>query len=779
MSPTDCPAAEDLGAFLVGKLAVGRYDDVAAHLDTCSRCQTRLGELREARVRFQAALPFTEPADPFASEAGCASAQASVERLLHGILDVPSARATVPPVQIDPIQLGPYRILKKLGQGGMGAVYQALHTRLKRAVAIKVLATHRLGDPTALARFQREIEAVGRLDHPHLVAAHDANEDQGIHYLVTEYIEGLDLAQLVQRCGPLPVPEACALICQAAVGLHYAHGQGLIHRDIKPSNLMLTLEHATLTATPTASSQTANTPTALVKILDLGLALLHEDSTDAPELTSVERVMGTLDYMAPEQATDSHHVDVRADVYALGATLFKLLTGQAPLASRGHDTQWKKLLALAGAEVPPIKTVRDDLPSGLAAVVDRMLARDRERRYATALQVAEALRPFTRGADLTALFKEARARESSTAVERVRPSQPGNQAKKLPRFARWEVVLGGLLLLALLAAVILRQPRRFTEPDGKPAAVWRGWPADAPAPACARFTAAEAQQVQAAWAKYLGVPVAWENAIGMQFRLIPPGEFVMGSSAEEIDDTLRQVDQNLPRWLAATRSEAPQHRVVLTTPFYLGSHEVTQQQYATVLETRPSYFAATGPGKDVLPAGGTDWFPVDTVNWLDAHQFCARLSAREGDRPGQESYRLPTEAEWEFACRAGTTTRFWNGDRDEDLMQTGWFGRNAGYRTHAVGELQPNPFGLYDMHGNVWEWTQDAWEPTFYQQAGTGLAVDPWNQAANANGRVIRGGDWNFVAAVCRSGHRHIDPPTSRNRYLGFRVVLPVVIGKR
>lgn len=776
---TGCPAADDLGGFLLGKLPMERYEEVGAHLESCPECQARLGQLREASLRFQSRIPDTAACDPFQSEAGCDIALASVGQLLRGLVEAsnPTATTAATPAAKDPVQLGPYRILKKLGQGGMGAVYQALHTRLKRLVAIKVLATHRLGDPSALARFQREMEAVGRLQHPHIVAALDANEDQGTHYLVTEYIEGLDLAQLVERCGPLPVPEACALICQAAVGLHYAHGQGLVHRDIKPSNLMLTLDHRTLTASAGTASEVVGAPTALVKILDLGLALLHEDSPGSPELTSEERVMGTLDYMAPEQASDSHHVDIRADIYALGASLFKLLTGQAPMASGGHDTQWKKLLALAGAEAPPIRKVRGDLPAALGTIVGRMLARERGQRPATAQQVADALWPFARGADLTALLQRAQMQESATSMEQGRAGIVERGPVARTRDRKRDLLLGGMLLVAVLvvlAGVILTRGHRAVESSTQQP-MWGGWPGDAPPPACIPFSAAAARQAQEAWARHLDLPVIWKNSIGMQFCLIPPGEFVMGSSAAEIDATMRHIEAANTRWLAAIRSEAPQHRVVLTKPYYLGSHEVTQQQYAAVMARRPSYFAAAGPGSEFVGAIGTENHPVETVNWDDAIQFCARLSVIEEDkRLGRDSYRLPTEAEWEFACRAGTSSWFWNGDQEEDLMRTGWFGRNAGYRTHAVGELLANPFGMFDMHGNVWEWTQDAWDANFYGESAAGIAVDPLNRSAGPIQRVIRGGDWNFVAAVCRSGHRHVDPPSSRNRFLGFRVALPV-----
>ena len=179
--------------------------------------------------------------------------------------------------------MGDYELLKKLGQGGMGTVYQAQHVRLKRVVALKVLPANRLGNPAAITRFEREVEAVGRLDHPHIVRALDAREVDGIRFLVMEHVDGLDLAEVVARCGPLSVADACEAARQAALGLECSEEHGLVHRDIKPSNLMLSAEGH-------------------IKILDLGLAQFQEVAALESGVTGIGQVMGTPDYMSPEQA---------------------------------------------------------------------------------------------------------------------------------------------------------------------------------------------------------------------------------------------------------------------------------------------------------------------------------------------------------------------------------------------------------------------------------------------------------------------------------------------
>ena len=196
-------------------------------------------------------------------------------------------------------ELSGYQLTEKLGQGGMGAVYKAVHTKLDKTVAVKILPADRLQDDEAVARFEREMKAVGKLDDPHIVRATDAGEADGTHFLVMEYVEGEDLGEILERYGPLGLPEACEVIRQAASGLQHAHEHGLVHRDIKPSNLMLTAKGD-------------------VKLLDLGLALLDAEEDAPRELTHTGNIMGTVDYISPEQIRDTHNVDIRTDLYSLG-----------------------------------------------------------------------------------------------------------------------------------------------------------------------------------------------------------------------------------------------------------------------------------------------------------------------------------------------------------------------------------------------------------------------------------------------------------------------------
>lgn len=261
----------------------------------------------------------------------------------------------------------------------MGTVYRAWHTRLKRDVALKTLQPERMNNLALIARFQREMEAVGKLDHPNLVRATDAGEERGVHFLVMEYVEGLDAARLVGKCGPLPLADACEIVRQAAVGLEHAHAHGLVHRDIKPSNLIVTLAGQ-------------------VKVLDLGLALLHGYPDAGAELTDSNQWMGTADFMAPEQGLDAHRVDIRADVYSLGCTLYKLLAGQAPFGGPQFSTPYKKMQAHSHEPVPPLVQYRSEVPIALLDIMDRMLAKSPADRFPQASTRSKA-RARARAAD--------------------------------------------------------------------------------------------------------------------------------------------------------------------------------------------------------------------------------------------------------------------------------------------------------------------------------------------------------------------------------------------
>jgi serine/threonine protein kinase len=270
--------------------------------------------------------------------------------------------------------IGKYKVLERIGSGGMGSVYLCEHTHMRRRVAIKVLPSTKAEDRAALERFYREARAVAALDHPNLVRAHDIDRDGDMHFLVMEYIDGSSLQDIVSQHGPLDVVRAAHYISQAAVGLQYAYRSArLVHRDIKPGNILVDRN-------------------GLVKVLDLGLARFFHDEDDSTTKKYDENVLGTADYLAPEQALDSHSVDVRADIYSLGGTFYFCLTGSTPFS---QGTAAQKLIWHQTRRPTPARQLRPDVPEGMAAILERMMAKDPADRFATPNDVAEALAPWT------------------------------------------------------------------------------------------------------------------------------------------------------------------------------------------------------------------------------------------------------------------------------------------------------------------------------------------------------------------------------------------------
>ncbi len=832
-----CPEPQKLRAFVFGQLTEESLGSVSSHVQRCPACEKTVAALRET-TDTDAGKALDAPSRDEVAEQPTAETSPAEQRPAP---EAPGATATfqspLPAAGSDAREFDEYLLLGKLGEGGMGVVYKAQHRRMHRLVAIKMLSPKTMKSPEAIQRFYREVEAAAKLTHPNIVAAFDAREYQGTHYLVMEYVEGQDLAKLVKQHGPLPVEKAVDYALQTARGLQYSHGEGVVHRDIKPGNLLLDKKGT-------------------VKILDMGLARLEvaaaRDDSGGERLTQSGQVMGTCEYMAPEQALDTHTADARSDIYSLGCTLYRLLIGQPPYQG---DTLMKVLLAHRELPIPSLRRVRPEVPEQLDTVFQKMMAKEPKDRYQSMGEVIVELEAVLAAlADRSVSEGALGVRRFIAAFcpDRVRHTEKAATSRRTPKALLLGLGGGLVLLLGVILTITLRHGTLVVEIDEKlgkdvqvtvsqggqevkvadeksgwtlslgpgkydlsvqggedkfrldsqnvtvtrggqakvkvtlksmaSAATMTTWPADspvgkpgAPLPAISPFDGTQAKEHQTSWAKHLGVPVEITNSIGMKLVLIPPGEFQMGSSQELIEEELMTTPKDDKLCLDRLSAEGPRHHVRITRPFYLGMYPVTQEEYQKVTGANPSEFSATGKGKDKVAGQDTKRFPVELVSWQDADEFCWQLSEMAEEKSAAWRYRLPSEAQWEYACRVGTTGR-WSFSAARDGKEAGegllakyaWFGDNSGGRPHTVGGRRASPWGLYDIYGNVWQWCQDWRAMDYYANSPTDDPAGP----PGGSDRVQRGGSWDHPARNCRSGDRGGNVPGIRNHDLGFRVCL-------
>ncbi len=751
-----------------------------------------------------------------------------------------------PPEQPDEIgRLGEYRVLQVLGVGGMGVVFRAEDPKLKRQVALKAMKPVVAASRSAKERFLKEAQAAAAIEHDHIVTIHHVGEDRGVPFIAMRYLRGESLQTRLDREQKLDQRDVVRIGRQIALGLAAAHERGLIHRDIKPDNIWLESNQDRVKIVDFGLVRSARDDSGLTQS---GM-VLGTPKYMAPEQAEGQEVdhrcdlfsLGSVLYQLASGRPPFQGGNLTATLIAvsqasptpietlcpqLNPDLARLITR---LLSKDRDQRPQTAVEVAAA----LAEIEQKLASELEAEAKLRLAPTIEAAPPSVIAAPRAARRPSRRKPalwLSALFGAILVAGVITIVTakgtvtidipdkmqsgvKVKILSDSGQVAVLDKANNWTVKLsGGAYTLDLQGGrdVFTLKDNKLTvsrfgqtvvqieytphkalvqaNPRNAPNNFTAGWPADAPPPAIAPFDAKQAKRHQEAWAKYLGVPVEYTNSIGMKFRLIPPGEFLMGSTPEEIEAALKAAGEN-QNWRETIQSEAPQHKVILTQPIYLGVHEVTQRDYEAVMGANPSAFATTGTiPKFVGNVMGMDTssHPVEVVSWNDAAEFCAKLSQQEQLKPfyfrsGETvtlldgtGYRLPTEAQWEFACRAGTTTRFWSGDQDKDLTRAGWLGANCGDRTHAVGELQANPFGLYDIHGNVWDWVQDGWSPNYYREFAVKPAIDPAGPSNAGDQRMVRGGTWNNSATRGRSSSRDHNIPAFLYHYVGFRVSLPV-----
>jgi formylglycine-generating enzyme required for sulfatase activity len=609
-----------------------------------------------------------------------------------------------------PSQLGGWRLGRKLGQGGMGAVHLA--EREGRKGALKLMHPALAGTGDFRARFLRETEAMRGIRHPNVVELIDHGEDAGWLFLVMEYVNGGDLATHLRRRGQLFEKEAVAIAARACQGLAALHAVRVIHRDLKPENIFLVQGGAETQP----------------KIGDLGMAR-HTDGDDRMTLSGT--ACGTPAYMAPEQIRGNGDLDARVDVYAMGATLFTLLTGRKPFEGNTIYVLTHEVLT---KPLPDLRRFNPQLSLGVCAVIEKAMAKDREARHKTIDELrldlerlAEGKQPVLSAVSPASLMFQ----EIAGAPAPRRATGSGLSLGESFAGISWGPFLR-LGIPAILAVAVLSGGMWLLERKQDAA----------PAPDAGAATSGATPTVeQDAIGHLVRLPVGSAEA---RLRWCPPGTFVMGSPADE----------------AGRADHENQHDVVMPRGFWMLEGEVSERLL----------HGLDGASASDLPAGGLSYETCQA--WLD------RLNAAH-PRLGA---RLPSESEWEYACRAGTTTAYAVTDPPPswcahpgvlDAWKDGSFAALSAWEADAGhAALRPrmpggaNAWGLRDLHGNQAEWCLDRWDGSRDYDAGGAVS-----ELGTLN--IVRGGSWWQPPEQCRSAARAGVDPGEERPWLGFRFIVP------
>jgi len=675
----------------------------------------------------------------------------------------------LPRVDVDGRQvpvLGKIPLLARLGRGAMGAVYYGVHPRLKIEVAVKVLhANLAKSDPALIERFYREAQSAARVSSRHLVHVTDVDEEYGLFYIMMEYVRGISAVQYLKmqmKRGKKGVDEAEAIdiIMAASRGLAAAHAEGIIHRDVKPANIMVP-----------QSKTGEGYDLELSKLADLGLA--RPEGQDAG-LTGAYQAIGTPGFMAPEQIQDASTAGKAADVFSMGATLHALLTATTPFPGSSQ------MIVLSNTMTQPhlpVESVRPDVTLGTVTLIDRCLSKEPARRYADGQALVDALRlgrqmlveegakPPKKSIDHTTVIPKSERKKGNTRISPITEPDADTRTatkfkKEAPATPKVEEVSPAASSSQQATAVSMVRPPAAdlngsipgcAAPAPVPNPAYRGWP----------FDLNEARRRRKDYAEKQGLPtevsIPLSGSAPLHLALIPPGEFLMGSPQTE---EFREKD------------EFP-HYARMTRPFYISTTPVTQEQWQSVTGLNACKF------KD-LPDSAKR--PAERISWLDIQEkFLPKISSFAS---AGWKFRLPSEAEWEYSCRAGTETPFHfgqtlsieklnckedrtSGDDWKWVYVGGSSGAKERNQTSPVCSYPPNAWGLSDTHGNVWEWCEDFYSEPFYHHEP---CVNPVNTSLGVE-RVLRGGGWNYTARYCRAAARYKSTAESRNVSFGFRIV--------
>ncbi|MDA7914907.1 bifunctional serine/threonine-protein kinase/formylglycine-generating enzyme family protein [bacterium] len=639
MENRECPSQTELTRMATGVLHA-RFGEVRTHLERCDKCSDLLVEIIQQNDLLEKRLSRLTLDD-----VNTAGLKLEAEVLLSAV-DSESwltpqsyelARQTA--LFSTPCRVGQYELHGLIAPGGMGEVYKATHSRLKREVAVKVIRRNQQDSPLFYENFLREIETVGQLEHPNMVRAYDALEYEGYLFLVMELLTGDSLHAIVRDGRYLTVHELLDVMIGVGKAISHLHENGYLHLDIKPANIMLLANGAT-------------------KLIDYGLAIRQDIAASGGGVQ-----YGTVGYMPPEQHRGGT-VDERSDIFAAGKVFQVLLSKSVASTSWQHAS-----------------SVQRDLQS----LAQRMVAVDPDNRPGNAGQVLRSLLDVKQ-------TLQARSGEPSSRKHALNVMPKSVMGRTIAFFRRYSAVL-------LLIAVGCFFLTRVFSPGSR------------------QFVLSTLGDVT--------------NSIGMQLNVVTEGEFQMNAVCT-----------------IAGEQYFVNELVAIERPFYIGMYEVTQEQYREVMGKNPSHFKG-------------DRMPVESITFAEANDFCQKLSELPEEKSAGRVYRIPTTSEWEYACRAGTTTTFSFGEDDWQIDLHAWYNGNAG-SPHAVGSKRANAWGLYDMHGNVNEFCILGNELESLLE-GSPWPGDRWGWC---------GGGWSVTAVECRSGACVVpDQPNRTYSSNGLRVV--------
>jgi formylglycine-generating enzyme len=641
-----------------------------------------------------------------------------------------------------------YEIIERLGKGGFGTVYKAVDHYLEDCFkAIKVISSQFYDDKIAMSQLKEEATRMIKLNHPNIVRLFDVHLDGEVRYLDMEYVDGGDLSDLMLKYPQRKVPEeqVIEISHQIAAGMQHIHAHNVIHKDIKPQNIMLT-------------------QTGVIKISDFGIS---ETFRSSQSRLKESRRSGTLAYMSPEQLIGKD-VGKETDIWSFGVMLYELLTGKVLYSGESYAD------VLLQIERNPFQPI-----SGISKKTNNLLTKCLQYKYQTRISDFISIQKYLSSKGKTPKVTKPKPDSKKPKAESLQ-SLPADIRPKKRKSALPGIIL--LIILSVAATIIIprviadneyRQMQQsemmqqeqisdylkqgeyyfrnsdYTRAREQYDAVLELDESNSTARDRLRAIAAKEQEAKEARERE-EQKSKFQNQRsnqGIELIAVQGGSFDMGSNDGDSD-------------------EKPIHSVTLSD-FYIGKYEVTQEQYEKVMGKNPSDFKNSGKNA-----------PVESVTWYDAVEFCNKLSEQEGLQKcysgsgnsikcdfSKNGYRLPTEAEWEYAAKGGSKSKGYKYSGSNNLGEVGWYEDNSGGKTHSVGGKKSNELGIYDMSGNVWEWCWD-----WYGDYSSSAQTNPHGQGSGSY-RVLRGGSWFYYARYCRTANRNVNLyPTYSNFNVGFRL---------